>query len=130
MYMTRQRRELLQFFRDHPDQRFTAQDIADRLTQTSRWPISISAVYRNLSMLEKEGFLLRSPGDKPRESLYRFVNSDDCTNKLHLICEKCGDTIHLDETSANTLIQSTAEADGFSIDTSKTTIYGICKNCK
>lgn len=130
MYMTRQRRELLTFFSNNPDKSFTAQDISAKLTETARFPVSISAVYRNLVMLEKEGYILRSPGEKPRESKYRFVHTDDCINKLHLICEKCGATIHLDETAANRLIQATAVTDGFRIDASKTTIYGVCKKCR
>ena len=130
MYMTRQRRELLTFFSNNPDKSFTAQEIAEQLSTTARFPVSISAVYRNLVMLEKEGYILRSPGEKPRESKYRFVHTDDCLNKLHLICEKCGNTIHLDEAAANRLIQATASTDGFTIDTNKTTIYGLCKKCK
>lgn len=130
MYMTRQRRELLQFFSNHPDESFTAQDISDCLSETARFPVSISAVYRNLVMLEKEGCILRSPGEKPRESKYRFVHSDDCVNKLHLICEKCGSTIHLDEDAAGALIRAAALTKGFAINTDKTTIYGLCRKCQ
>ncbi len=130
MYMTRQRRELLQFFRHHPDETFTAQDIAQALASLKTPPVSISAVYRNLSMLEKEGYLLRSPGEKPRESKYRFIHADECANKLHLVCEKCGATIHLDEESARALVRSAIASDGFHIDPTKTTIYGVCRSCR
>lgn len=130
MYMTRQRRELLQFFETHPDESFTAQEISDILSETARFTVSISAVYRNLVTLEKDGLLLRSPGEKPRESKYRYVNPEGCVNKLHLICEKCGNAIHLDEAVANRLIQQTAETEGFTINIEKTTIYGLCKKCK
>ena len=130
MYMTRQRRDLLTFFSFHPDENFSAADIAAELGKTARFPISISAVYRNILLLEKEGYLVRSAGDKPRESKYRYVSAEDCADKLHLVCDVCGNAIHLDEATANRLIRSTAETDGFTIDLSKTTIYGICKNCK
>lgn len=130
MYITKQRRELLQFFRDHPDQSFTAQDISAAIASPKSAPISISAVYRNLSMLEREGYLLRSPGEKPRESKYRFIHADECAGKLHMICEKCGATIHLDEESARNLVRAAIASDGFHIDPTKTTIYGLCKACR
>lgn len=126
MYMTRQRRDLLSFFSAHPDENFSASDIAEELNRTARFPISISAVYRNILLLEKEGYLVRSAGDKPRESKYRYF----CANQLHLICEKCGNTRHLDKAAAESLIRSAGEEDGFSIDVSKTTICGVCQNCK
>ena len=130
MYMTRQRRDLLDFFSRHPDENFSAADIAEMLNKTARFPISISAVYRNIVLLEKEGYLVRMAGDKPRESKYRYVSAADCADKLHLVCDKCGNAIHLDEEAANRLIQSTAEAEGFTIDLSKTTIYGVCRACR
>ncbi len=126
MYMTRQRRDLLSFFSAHSDENFSAADIAEELNRTARFPISISAVYRNILLLEKEGYLTRSAGDKPRESKYRYF----CANQLHLICEKCGNTRHLDKAAADCLIRSAGEEDGFSIDISKTTICGLCRNCK
>ena len=126
MYMTRQRRDLLSFFSAHPDENFSASDIAEELNRTAKFPISISAVYRNILLLEKEGYLVRSAGDKPRESKYRYF----CANQLHLICEKCGNTRHLDKAAADSLIRSAGEEDGFSIDVSKTTICGLCQNCK
>lgn len=126
MYMTRQRRDLLSFFSAHSDENFSAADIAEELNRTARFPISISAVYRNILLLEKEGYLTRSAGDKPRESKYRYF----CANQLHLICEKCGNTRHLDKAAADRLIRSAGEEDGFSIDISKTTICGLCRNCK
>ena len=48
-YLTRQRKQLLEYLSKHTDEQMTARQIADALTAES---ISISAVYRNLSALE------------------------------------------------------------------------------
>lgn len=51
-YLTRQRRQLLDYLSWHTDEQMTARQIADALTQEN---ISLSAVYRNLSDLEADG---------------------------------------------------------------------------
>lgn len=40
----------------------SARDLAAQLVAEEHAKISVSAVYRNLAMLEREGLILRSPG--------------------------------------------------------------------
>ena len=51
-YMTKQRKALLNYLSAHADEKLSAKQIEENLSGEG---ISISAVYRNLSDLEKEG---------------------------------------------------------------------------
>ena len=50
-YNTKQRRALLAFLGEHPDELLTARQMADALAEKQ---ISLSAVYRNLAQLEAQ----------------------------------------------------------------------------
>ena len=56
-YNTKQRRALLAFLGEHPDELLTARQMADALAEKQ---ISLSAVYRNLAQLEAEEKVRRS----------------------------------------------------------------------
>lgn len=56
-YNTKQRRALLAFLGEHPDELLTARQMADTLAEKQ---ISLSAVYRNLAQLEAEEKVRRS----------------------------------------------------------------------
>ena len=53
MYMTEQRKKLFEFFQSHPDMTISARDLAAQLVAEEHAKISVSAVYRNLAMLER-----------------------------------------------------------------------------
>lgn len=57
IYNTKQRRALLAFLGEHPDELLTARQMADALAEKQ---ISLSAVYRNLAQLEAEEKVRRS----------------------------------------------------------------------
>ena len=82
-YLTRQRKQLLEYLSEHTDEQMTARQIADALTAES---ISISAVYRNLSALEEEGILKRSIRENTREVYYQYIAAEECKDSLHLSC--------------------------------------------
>ena len=125
-YMTDQRRELLEFFKSHPDTAFSAKEIAANLPDE----ISLSAVYRNLSRLEKSGQISRSTKEGCREIFYSYVASENCHGCLHLTCEKCGHTVHMSTSISEKMIHALSETDGFSVDNKKTVLYGICSKCR
>ena len=125
-YMTEQRRELLAFFRTNPDKCFTAKDVADALKHSN---ISISAIYRNLSRLERDGYLSRTVKKGSRESYYQSFASENCRGCIHLSCLKCGGTFHMDHKVSSVLLDSVSRKDGFSISSEKTVLYGVCGSC-
>ena len=120
-YATEQRKLLMLFLQCHPDECFSAAEIAEALSDAS---ISLSAVYRNLSYLEKEGLINRQVKAGRRESYYQFVAAASCRNCLHLSCVKCGSVHHMQAESIEGLLQN-----GFALDCKKTVLYGVCRNC-
>ena len=120
-YATEQRKLLMLFLQCHPDESFSAAEIAEALSDAS---VSLSAVYRNLSYLEREGLINRQVKAGRRECYYQFVAAVSCRNCLHLSCVKCGSVHHMQAESIEGLMQN-----GFTLDPKKTVLYGVCRDC-
>ena len=112
-YVTKQRRQLLDYLSRHTDEQMTARQIADALTQEN---ISLSAVYRNLSDLEADGLLKRSVREGTRDVFYQYIAAEECKDSLHLSCRVCGKSIHLGDAEAERLLYCTLKSTGFQID--------------
>ena len=125
-YMTEQRRELLDFFEKNHDRCFNAKDVAEALKDSN---ISISAIYRNLARLERDGYLSRTLKKGSRESYYQSMVSDNCRNSIHLSCIKCGNTFHMDNKVSTELLEGVSKNGGFRISKAKTVLYGVCGSC-
>ncbi len=126
-YVTRQRKVLLDCLNRHPDETFSAQEIAGMLGEES---VSLSSVYRNLAELEAEGKVRRTLKGSVRESYYQFLDGARCKNRLHLTCTQCGKTAHMDAEEARELTRSVAKRDGFLLDKTETILYGVCEVCQ
>ena len=126
-YITKQREILLSFLSAHTDEQMTARQIADALPQDS---ISLSAVYRNLSDLEKEGLLKRSVHEGSREVYFQYIASEKCKESMHLSCRVCGKSIHMSDSDAEQLLFNTLKNTGFQIVKSETVLYGVCADCR
>lgn len=126
-YDTRQRDDLLRFLNRHPDQPLSARQIAQALSEQ---PVSLSAVYRNLSQLEAEGLVRKSVKPGGREAVYRYTGAPECRSHLHLSCIRCGKTFHMDAERTVQLARAMAEREGFELDLPGTVLYGVCRNCR
>ena len=117
----------MDFLQDNPDKQFSAQQIAANLPAPE---ISLSAIYRNLSALESDGLISRFVKEGSREVYYQYTQAERCRNRIHLICTKCGKTLHAETNMADRLqLDAFASAD-FQIDRGKTVLYGLCKDCR
>ena len=126
-YNTRQRQMLLDFLKEHADESFSGLEIVEK---TEGSGISKSAVYRNLSELEKEGKIRRVSKDGEHTAHFRYIDEEHCKGHIHLSCIKCGKTGHISDDAAKKIAESLIEEDGFSLDSDETVIYGICDKCK
>lgn len=126
-YMTKQRKALLAFLSAHADEELSARQLETALSDVG---VSISAVYRNLSDLEKEGKIRRVSKSGVREVLYQYIDSDVCRGFLHLSCEKCGKTYHMNMRGTEMLMNSLEQSDNFFINKANTVLYGVCKDCR
>ena len=124
-YMTQPRKRLMRYLHDHADETLSAGQIAQELPE-----ISVSAVYRNLSALEKDGAVQKVAKAGTREVFYRYKKAEECRAHLHLSCKKCGRTFHMDEAETEALVEAVAKLDGFAIDRGDTVLYGLCNGCQ
>ncbi|MBR5618338.1 MAG: transcriptional repressor [Clostridia bacterium] len=126
-YLTRQRKALLEYLHAHPDESFSARQIADALEAQD---VSLSAVYRNLAALETQGMVCRAQKDGGHEVFYRFTQADACRQHLHLSCSQCGKTFHMDVPATDSLVRQVAQSADFQVDRSNTVLYGVCGACR
>lgn len=123
-YGTVQRKRLLDFLENHCDQQFTVQEIFSALED-----VSLSAVYRNVSKMVENGCIQRFPKPGSTEFLYQYVATHHCADHVHVKCERCGDIAHLDEKVERLITQLLMSEQDFTIDPSKTMLFGICREC-
>ena len=126
-YNTKQRRALLAFLGEHPDELLTARQMADALAEKQ---ISLSAVYRNLAQLEAEEKVRRSAKSGSHEAFYQYLDAEGCKGALHMSCVKCGKTFHMADSNAALFAKHLAQSEQFTLDAADTILYGICSDCK
>lgn len=126
VYKTKQRKVLLAFFEEHPDEIFSAVDIMEH-TNTA---VSISAVYRNLAALEEEGLLRRHRKSGTREVHYQYMNFSRCKGRLHLACSACEKIFHMSPSYEKILFDGLGEHENFQLNGDMTVLYGLCAACQ
>jgi Fur family ferric uptake transcriptional regulator len=118
--VTTNRTEILNFFEAHPNQHFSAEDIALHLEN-----ISLASVYRILSKFEKSKILIRHQHNN--RHIFE-INTHE--HHDHLSCIKC----HKVEEFTDDLIEEQqriiAKKLGYEITHHTHHIYGICQNCQ
>lgn len=126
LYLTSQRKALYELLEEHRDEALSA----DRIIELIGDVASRSAVYRNLSALEKDELIKKTTASGSNKVFYRYVGSKECKDHLHLECSKCGKTYHLDMPATNVLIGDVMQGADFEVDSSSTVLYGVCGKCR
>lgn len=124
-YKTEQRRIIYGFFEENKQRAFSARGVYEHVKSSG---VSMSAIYRNIAAMVKEGTLRKTVEDK--EATYQLVGCEHNCNKLHLTCVLCGKTEHVSPEAAARVRVSVDEADGFQLDSIKTVLYGTCRDCR
>ncbi|MBO4452924.1 MAG: transcriptional repressor [Clostridia bacterium] len=125
-YMTNQRKALLDLLEHHRDETLSADQIVEKIGESA----SRSAVYRNLSELEKQGLIKKIASSGSSKALYLYTGSDHCRDHIHLECSKCGRTYHLEAPTTDALIDNVMQDASFQIDRASTVLYGVCETCR
>ena len=124
--MTSQRKALFDVLEHHRDEALSAEQIRTLLGNSA----SRSAVYRNLSDLEKNGLITKAAAPESSRILYRYTGSPACKDHLHLECSACGAVYHLDAGATGRLIDNVLKDSAFMIDSTNTVLHGICNKCR
>ena len=128
-YKTKQRQAILQYMLDNKDNHVTVNQIADYLTENET-PVGVTTIYRHLEKLLEQGLVRKYTVDGTTGACFQYANqNEECHEHFHLKCEKCGCLIHLECNHLNELYKHIYADHGFQINTFRTVLYGICKNC-
>ncbi len=129
-YNTRQREHILKYLRDNSSGHTTAGVIALYL-HSQGTPVGIATIYRYLDQLAEEGIVRKYTIDNKTGSCYQYIGSDtNCTNHFHLKCVKCEKLFHVECDFLNELDVHILAHHGFSVDHTKTVLYGCCMDCR
>ncbi len=126
-YQTENRRRILDYFRLNTHRSISAQDIQ---TDLHAYGISISSIYRVLSSLEEEGILCKTSDPKRSCTLYQYIDPHSCSGIIHLKCQICDETFHVNKHVSHMLIELAKEDYSFAINDSSAFLYGKCMNCQ
>lgn len=122
MYKTKKYNLVLDYFQDNPEVFVTANDLILKFSNINK-----STIYRKLLSLEKDGYIVKSFNHEFK--CYEYSYSKHLDDHMHLICKNCGKIIHLECDNAKGFLNHILLNHDFIID-SKTTIYGLCKECE
>ena len=125
-YSTENRRRLLDFVQAHPTESYTVEELSRSLLAGGRGK---SSLYRLVGQLTEEGVLIKQAAPDGGAVRYR-VNASECTHHLHLQCTDCGRVIHLDRDLSVRLGDQLSVGADFTLDESRTVLFGICRLCK
>ena len=122
--MTSQRRLLLDIIRsssDHLD--------ADELFRQAKEKdprISLSTVYRNLSLLKEVGLIVeRHLGEE-----HHHYEINIAPHHHHLVCIECGDVFEFESPLADKIKENIADISQFEITEIEINMQGYCASCK
>ena len=111
---------LLRGTRSHPD----AQWIYERARRALP-RLSLGTVYRNLRLMDENGSIIRLAWGGPQERYDGDVQPHD-----HVICDRCGIIVDLDDCLDKSLIDHAARASGMLITGHKLDFHGLCAACQ
>lgn len=127
-YATEQRKRLMAFLKENPDQQFTVDEIADQLCTGE--DISVSSIYRNINAMVTEGSVGRFNRTGIRHYVYQYIDDEKCSKHIHLQCKNCGQLFHVGEEAMGQMLALIEASNKFNIDVKKTIMYGVCQGCE
>ena len=124
-YKTKNKTALIKYLKCNSDKHLTIQEIQRGLPE-----IPQATLYRLIDTLVNEGTVRKYIIGSTLASCYQFAECEDEHEHFHLVCEKCGRLFHLKCHEVDHLLKHINKEHGFSIDTTKVNLYGICEDCK
>lgn len=129
-YRTKQRLSIMQYLLEHNQEHLTAEDIVVYLRQQGN-RVGKATVYRYLDYLVNEGSVRRYILDDNGAACYQYIEGGHaCHDHLHLKCHACGTLFHVDFPLLATVERGVEQEYGFTIDHTKTVLYGTCDSCR
>ena len=128
-YNTKQREIILNYLIDNKNKTITAEDIIKYSTKIGE-KIGKATVYRYLNNLVENNIIKKFILEDNKCSCYQYIDGKKCEDHYHLKCKNCNKIIHLYCDEFKNIQNHISKEHDFEIDSIKTVLYGLCKNCK
>ena len=129
-YATEQKKMLLEFFKNHAEEAFTVEELAQGMKAIyGESAPGVSTVYRLVTGLREAGDLRRFVRGNSRHFVYQMVDGEHCHSHLHLRCTACGRLLHLDESLSEEILRSVRRQSAFTVSEGDTVLLGCCQAC-
>ena len=124
-YVTKNKKEVLNYLKDNKDRHLSIEQIAKELANVPQ-----ASLYRIIETLVNDGVVRKYIIDNNTPACFQYVDEDNDYSHFHLLCTKCGKLIHLKCHEVEELIKHISLEHGFMVDASKVNLYGLCKDCQ
>jgi Fur family ferric uptake transcriptional regulator len=129
-YKTHQKEIIMNLFLKNKNKHLTAAEIVNYINQTDE-SIGTATVYRYLDKLVNIGTIRKYFLDDKTSACYQYIDpKNKCNEHFHLKCIECGKLIHIDCSHMQTIGEHILAEHGFTIDNSRTVLYGRCRSCE
>ncbi|MBE7041932.1 MAG: hypothetical protein E7399_00350 [Ruminococcaceae bacterium] len=126
-YQTKQKQLLLQFLAEHKEEQLSIEEIAEMMPSG----LGKSTLYRLMSQLTEQGWVMRFRGNDQKAVRYQLVNKEDgCDGHFHAQCTSCGTLFHLHCDFMKNLGSHMGHHHQFLVDSAQTILYGTCESCQ
>ncbi|MDO5085151.1 MAG: transcriptional repressor [Erysipelotrichaceae bacterium] len=128
-YKTKQKELLISYLSDTKGSHITVMDI-QKYFQDKEITIGQTTIYRHLEKLVEEGLVSKYQLDG-KGAYFEYVgNHNHCNLCYHFKCEQCGTLFHIHCHSLEKVSKHLDVNHGFRLNTMKTVLYGLCKECR
>ena len=126
-YKTKQREAILQYLIQNKNKHISVDCIVEHLKQQGE-SVGKTTVYRYLDVLINKNQVRKYFIEEGASACYQYISEDE-TEYYHLKCNKCGALLHMDCEGFKNIQKHLLHEHNFELDTSKTVLYGVCKEC-
>jgi Fur family zinc uptake transcriptional regulator len=105
----------------------SAYDIAEAVSSREGRRIAANTVYRILDLFVDHNLVNRIESRNAYLASAHPARQSDC---IFLVCERCQDTLHIDEPSLSSMIRRAAEQVGFQARRPVIEVKGVCQRCR
>lgn len=129
--ITKKGQSVLLCLKQNENIHMTAEDIAETLKKNGI-AVSVATIYRQLEKLVSSGKVRKYVTSPEEPACYQYMNDRNaaCTKHFHLKCTSCGKLFHVSCPYLDKLENHILAHHGFSVDNTRTVLYGVCENCR
>ena len=127
-YNTRQRQAIQGFMAAHSDRYLSVDDVFGRM-RAAGTTVGRTTTYRTLEALVGAGAVAKVVSPGKGEALYRLIDVAHA-GEGQMVCLSCGRVVALDCGHLHELAEHVHSEHGFSIELSRTVLYGTCGTCE